>query len=568
MAKKRLLLTGIVGPFGVKDKYAEALGMQMEILNNQVTREQSVHSHRSNYWSYGLYMMAENISVPTTVLDFPKWKDFVKELKKGYSHVGISFIVANVLKAKRMAEYIREHYPKTKIILGGFGTMIPEIKEIVPYDAICPGEGIKWLREYFGEDGERPVKQTFMTATLNRYLYGYGIKDMTVALFPGLGCKNGCYFCATTHKFCGYVPYIKTGREMFDACLAGEKRLGVQSMGIMDENFLNDPKRVIGLLEEMEKHSKPYVFSMFSSAETVRNLGIDFMVRLGADVIWIGAESKKEHFKKSESIDLKKLMAELRENGISVIASTILFFDHHDEAGLEEEIDWAISLEADMHQFAVLTAQPSTPLWFQYDKEGRLIKDYPRMHAQGKICFRHPHFKPEEGTELLRQAFRKKYEAHGPSTLNLAFNLARGYKQAVKDFKEREGKKLSWNPKKRRYEKMKDYKPDKFMQLRIEAIKREALLMRPILLATKAFAPNRKARKKSNEVIALYNEVFGKQPILEKSKSAGLLAFAAIEMIRRGIYKTLRKSEFVRQPSCILTEYKGGKNRKCRQKLL
>ncbi len=111
MSENKILFTSVFGPYGIKDRYAEALGMQMELLNNQVTRAQGVHSPRQSYLSFALYLLAENISVKSTVLDFPSWKEFTRELKNGYTHVAITFIVPNVLKAKRMAEYIREKHP-------------------------------------------------------------------------------------------------------------------------------------------------------------------------------------------------------------------------------------------------------------------------------------------------------------------------------------------------------------------------------------------------------------------------------------------------------------------------
>jgi hypothetical protein len=40
MEEMKLLLTGVFGPYGKKDRYAEGLGMQMELLNNQITRQQ------------------------------------------------------------------------------------------------------------------------------------------------------------------------------------------------------------------------------------------------------------------------------------------------------------------------------------------------------------------------------------------------------------------------------------------------------------------------------------------------------------------------------------------------
>ena len=109
----RILLTTVCKPYGVSTRDAEGLGMQMELLSNQLTREQHVHSPRANFWTFPLYFLAENISVPATVLDFPSWREFKRELRQGYTHVGISFIQTNVLKASRITAYIRAHYPTT-----------------------------------------------------------------------------------------------------------------------------------------------------------------------------------------------------------------------------------------------------------------------------------------------------------------------------------------------------------------------------------------------------------------------------------------------------------------------
>ncbi len=215
----KLLLTGVFKPFGVSDEYGEAL-CTMELLNNQVTREQGIHSPRSNNPSFGLYLMAENLDIPATVLDFPSWNDFTKEIDKGnYTHVGISFIVPNVLKAKRMAEYIRRQSPSTKIIVGGHGAAIPNLRDILDYDEVCRGEGVAWLRRYFGEDVKKPIKHPVVHSAVRKFVYGAPILEMAGIILPGVGCQNSCSFCATSHKFeKQYTSFLKTGREMLDAC--------------------------------------------------------------------------------------------------------------------------------------------------------------------------------------------------------------------------------------------------------------------------------------------------------------------------------------------------------------
>ena len=72
---------------------------------------------------------------------------------------------------------------------------------------------------------------------------------------------------------------------MMDACMKSQEKLKASGFTIMDENFLKTPKRAIELLAEMEKQKANYVFEMFSSAEVINELGIDFMVRFGAKMV-------------------------------------------------------------------------------------------------------------------------------------------------------------------------------------------------------------------------------------------------------------------------------------------
>ncbi|MCG6917188.1 MAG: radical SAM protein [Deltaproteobacteria bacterium] len=560
MRRPKLLLTTVFGPYGIKNKYAEGLGMQMELFNNQITREQGVHSPRANYWTFPLYFLAENLdSLPATVLDFPTWKGYIRELQREYTHVGISFTQQNVLKAKRMAEYIRQHYPQTKIILGGYGTMLPDLAEIVPCDEICPGEGVRWLREYFGENPEAPIKHPIMHGVSQKYLYGFrDVIDDSGVLFPGLGCTNGCFFCSTSNKFNNsYIPFLPTGESVFAVCREAQKKLGVEGFAILDENFLKMPARARDLLAKMEQHRQPYSFAIFSSAETIAEVGVDFLVRLGVCLVWVGVESKKALFSKVEEIDVGSLLAELQAKGITVISSSILFAEHHDRVTLEEEINWAIGLGTDLHQFMQLIPFPGTPLFRRYVAEGKMIPDFPytKLHGQDELAFYHPHFTSREAGKITRGAFRRKYETDGPGVLNMALTAIRGYQRAKEEMKTREQAGLSWNPQTLRYQRSTDHQTDQFMNLRIEKMRQRALEFRPLILSAKIFAPNTSSRKKAAQAAALYNEVFGKPAPREGVKSFGLVCFAAIEWFRLRMRGLFGRGELVRQPLSRRVEY-------------
>lgn len=558
--RKKLLLSAVFGPYGVKDEYGEELGCQMELLNNQITREQGVHSPRQSYWSFGLYLMAENLSVDTTVLDFPTWKRFTEELKNGYTHVGISFIVPNVLRAKRMAEYIRRHHPTIKIILGGYGTVLPELRGVVPCDEVCHGEGVRWLRQYFGEDPDAPITHPVLIGPAYEYIYGFAGKPTGGILMPGLGCENGCAFCVTSHKFeKRYVPLLRTGKEAFAACHRAEEEKKINGFSVMDENFLKQQQRARELLAEMEAHGRPYVFDLFSSAETIRKVGVDFLVRLGVRMLWIGVESRANVYSKTDGIDIRALVAELQSKGIVVQASSILFMDHHDQKSIHEDIDWVISLESDLVQFMNFTPIPPTRAFEEFSAQGRMkTLAYRHLHGQGELNFEHPHFKdPKDHVRITREAFRKKYLTHGPGVLSMALTAIRGYREAKRQLEERQKNGVSWNAETYTYEQTGDHTPDRFFKLRVRMMRRIALNYRPALRAAWMYAPNRAARKKAADVIRLYAETFGKPKLVDKLKASALVVTGAVELGRLYAAKLCGHEGIVRQPPCRRTVYRG-----------
>lgn len=559
MPKTKLLLTAVFGPYGVRDDYADEVGLQMELLNNQVTRAQGIHSPRQSYWSFGLYLMAENLSVPTTVLDFPTWDDFTKELDNGYTHVGISYIVPNVLKAGRMAKYIRERHPEIKIILGGYGASLPGLQEMVPHDAVCVGEGIRWLRDYFGEDTEAPLKHPALDCLAFEYIYGFASKPRGSVLMTGLGCENGCTFCCTSHKYqkC-YVPLLKTGKDVFDACVRGEDEKRTAGFVIMDENFLKRPERARELLAHMEAGRKPYVFDVFSSANTIEELGVDFLIRLGVRTVWIGVESKTYAHAKKQDVDMGALIKELQDKGIIVLASLILFLEHHDQKSIQEDIDWVISLKSNLVQFMNYTPFPGTSLYESLEQDEQLNDvHYRHQHGTGQLCFDHPHFPdPKDHAKILCDAFRKKYKVDGPGILNMAITSVQGYERARKDYEQREKDSLVWNPESLRYEKNATPKRDKFMKQRLRMMWGTALLLRPTLRAAWVFAPNGAARTKALEAIQLFNRVYGKPKLSDHMRSAALVVTGALEFARTLFNRLLGRESIVRQPPCRRTEYR------------
>ena len=144
----KLLLTSVMRPIG--PAYGDAESVGYELLHAQVTRAQGMFSPRAVHRQFSLDYMAENLENPTVVLHYPSRRELIKELKKGYEYVGISFIMVTYHRMKELSALVREHSPQSKIVLGGFGTVLPD-EALTPYgDHICRGEGVAFMRDLLG----------------------------------------------------------------------------------------------------------------------------------------------------------------------------------------------------------------------------------------------------------------------------------------------------------------------------------------------------------------------------------------------------------------------------------
>src|SRR5690242_20137566 len=106
----RVLLTSVFGPYAQDDSFGSRAINPMELYHNQVTRAQGAFSLRMHHRSWGIMMIQENISAPSTLLDFPTREAFLSELTTHrYDIVGISSIIVNIGKVREMCRLVRQH---------------------------------------------------------------------------------------------------------------------------------------------------------------------------------------------------------------------------------------------------------------------------------------------------------------------------------------------------------------------------------------------------------------------------------------------------------------------------
>ncbi len=440
-SKPNILLSSVFGPFAQDDEYGSRKINPMELFHNQVTRVQGPFSLRMFHPSFGLMLIQENVDAPCTLLDFPDLSRFVEELKDNhYEIIGISSIIPNVGKVKKMCELIREHQPNAAIVVGGHVANIPDLNDRIDADHIVKGEGVRWFRKFLGENENAPIKHPCSVSAFGARMMGIPLRnrpgDVAAILIPSVGCPMGCNFCATSHLFGGKgksVNFFETGDELFSIICDIEKRLKVRSFFVMDENFLLNKKRALRLLELMKEHNKSWSFNFFSSARVIKTYTDEQLIRLGISWIWMGLEGESSQYSKLNGIETKKLVKHLQSLGIRVLGSSIIGLENHTPENIDEAIDWAVSHDTVFHQFMLYTPLPGTPLHEEHRKNKMLLSEeecpVADTHGQHRFNFKHPNISDQKETEFLLRAFQRDFEINGPSLLRLIRTMLMGWKK-------------------------------------------------------------------------------------------------------------------------------------------
>ncbi len=440
-SQARVLLVSVFGPYARDDQYGSRTINPMELFHNQVTRVQGAFSFRAFYRSWGLMLIQVNIDAPCTLLDFPSEKRFVEEIKsREYDVIGISSIVPNLLKVRRMCRSIRKYQPGATIVVGGHVANVPDAARILHADHIVRGDGVRWMRRFLGEDEDKPIRHPLDLHHKRPRIIGVPLSNHagldSATLIPSVGCPLGCNFCSTSAMFGGkgkYIEFYQTGAELFEIMCALESSLHVHGFYVMDENFLLDRKRALQLLDLMEKHGKAWYLHVFSSANVLRLYTMEQLVGLGVTWLWIGLEGKQSRYSKLAGTDAGALVRELHSHGIRVLGSSIIGLEEHTPENIDQVIDYAVSHNTDMHQFMLYMPAPGTPLYAEHEARGTLLdgREFSVGDAHGQLSFnyRHPHITNGEEAEFLLRAFHRDFEVNGPSVVRIARTLLEGWRR-------------------------------------------------------------------------------------------------------------------------------------------
>jgi len=487
------------------------------------------HSHH-----FANHILAQNIEVPSVILEYPRWKDFTAEVKKGYSIVGISALPVHLDGVLKMCKYIRENSPETKILLGCHGGMAlaatyqeQEWKQYV--DEICHGEGVSFMRRLLGEKEDRPIQQRLMPKGGGSPPFMTKFPKGAVGfLVSGLGCPGGCDFCSSTALYDHKRIWMLSPEELVDNMHLYYKHFpNLSSIFVVDEDHFRWPDWLNRIREPWQSHPdmvEDFDWFAFGSldfiGEFVDRFGWDAIAETGIGTLFIGVESKFGEllqYKKRSKVDPKWVFTNLHQRGIRTIGSWICGWDFHTHANIMEDLNYFVALWPTYQQLTRLSPFPGTPLWERVKKEGRLKKvAWEDMHFWSETQ-KNLALEDHETLNLVEYGYDLLYRTWGPSLLRRLEVELDGYSYCLQ----------SANP--------------IFRQHKSKFFKKQCGMIWTLLAAMERFAPNGIVRRRARMIDKKYHSIIGEPTAVMK-----LLSDTVIWLATKEYAKILKNPSFYR----------------------
>ena len=481
-------------------KYGDAPSVGYELLYGQVTRAQGLFSPRTVNIHYSLEYIAENLDAPTVVLQYPSEAELIRELKKGYDYVGVSFLLAVMHKMKKVVALIRQYAPNSKIVLGGYGTVLND-EELKPYgDYFCREEGVGYFRRLLGEpELPMPYRQPLLVSWLK--IFGQKV-SATGQIFAGLGCPNGCDFCCTSHFFKRqHIRLLPEGKDIY---AVAERYLDMNPelvLLIIDEDFLLNKKRAMEFRDCVMKGGKTLSIFAFSSVKALSQYKVEEILEMGIDGFWIGYEGTRSGYGKQQGRPVGDIIKEFREHGITILTSMIVGFDYQSPEIVAQELDGLMKLKPALNQFLIYGPVPGTP-FNKRVMEGNLLqevyaKDPALLYRRADgfaTTIKHPTLSAEEIEELQRWCLNEDFQRLGPSIFRTVETWLLGY-QKLKN------------------------SPNRFLRQKAQFYAKEMRAAYPAFLAGRLLGPNAAIRRWIGDLERSVHAELGSPTLPERTRS-------------------------------------------------
>ncbi len=346
--------------------------------------------------------------------------------------IGISTITSTAPRAYKIADRLRAK-GKTVIIGGPHVTFLPD-EALRHADFVVRGEGEETMVELLKaiEDGssfgrikglswhspQGPAhnEPRELISDLDPYpapdfslVRGWSPKSI-LPVATSRGCPFDCSFCSVIHMF-GRKYRFKSIDKVIGEIRAGAP--GGSFVFFIDDNFTANRNRTKELLRRIIDEGRTTGMKFNWSAQVRSDAAsdpelIDLMKRSGCENVFIGFESVNEKtlrlFNKKQGVeDIVGAVRAFHARGIRIHGMFVLGSDTDDAETIRNTQLFARKMDIESVQFLVLTPLPGTPVYKEFEAQGRLLhKDWSKYDAHYAV-FRPLLMSP---SELQRETFK------------------------------------------------------------------------------------------------------------------------------------------------------------------
>lgn len=330
---------------------------------------------------------------------------------------------------------LKESFPRLITIMGGLGVSViaKDLLALAPQiDYILVGEAEPALTELLEElKSERPrpkevlglayrkgeeivltppcpllpdLNQLPMPAydlfPMDKYIGFSRIENFNEAV-TSRGCEGACSFCyewglidpRRSGDF--FVHRTRSGKLVADNMELLNKTYGVKALNFLDDDFNSDRKKMLDLLDELEKRDL-YIqwFFMGRARNLIRDADLIprmrkagcyqvlFGIEVGTDEELVNIHKSREPYTID---DLKKLVRLLRRNDISTVGTYMNGFWEDDAEKIKNRFRVVDEIDPDIGVLMLLTPMPGSPIWRKALQENRIetldFKNWDAIHT-------------------------------------------------------------------------------------------------------------------------------------------------------------------------------------------
>jgi radical SAM superfamily enzyme YgiQ (UPF0313 family) len=327
----------------------------------------------------------------------------------------LSMITSTANRGYKIARTFKLQNPAGKVIIGGIhASMLPdEAGQFADHVVIGEGEPViadivegrktgKFIRTDHIDMDAYPLPDFRL---LNNYNRMYSTPIIT-----SRGCPFDCNFCSVTEMFGKKYRTLSINNVMKTL-----RRLQPKKVFFYDDNFAAIKSRTYDMVKRFKNSGLDFKWSAQVRADVTNDPKlVEKMADAGLYNVYVGFESINpatlKRFNKAQGLkQIKKSIRVFHDNGIDIHGMFIFGSDDDDKKVFRRTTEFCNSQYINSVQFAILVPLPGTPVYRDFEQQGRLIhrvwEYYDGLHA----VFKPRNMTPLELQEGMIDAFQDFY---------------------------------------------------------------------------------------------------------------------------------------------------------------